>query len=57
MVDKMEENKYENIIAKYSFEQLVYAQAILDDEEIILRNKKKALKAEMKKRLAENRKG
>ena len=49
----MEENKYEEIIARYSFEQLVYEQAILDKEDTILYNKKKALKNEFKKRLEE----
>lgn len=50
----MEENKYEEIIARYSFEQLVYEQAILDKEDTILYNKRKALKNEFKKRLEEN---
>lgn len=47
----MEDNKYEEIIARYTFEQLVYEQAILNEEETILYNKKKALKDEFKKRL------
>lgn len=47
----MEENKYEEVIAKYSDTQLVYEQAILNEEETILYNKKKALKEEFKKRL------
>ncbi len=47
----MEENKYEEIIAKYTDTQLVYEQAILNEEETILYNKKKALKEELKKRL------
>lgn len=47
----METNKYEEIIARYTFEQLVYEQAILNEEETILYNKKKALKDEFKKRL------
>ena len=47
----MEENKYENIIAKYTAEQLVCAMAIINDEETALYNKKKALKEEFKKRL------
>lgn len=37
----MEENKYEEIIAKYTDTQLVYEQAILNEEETILYNKKK----------------
>ena len=51
---KVEDNKYEEIIARCSFEQLVYEQAILDKEDTILYNKKKALKNEFKKRLEEN---
>ena len=47
----MEENKYEEVIAKYTDTQLVYEQAILNEEETILYNKKKALKEELKKRL------
>lgn len=47
----MEENKYEERIARYTYEQLVYEQAILNEEETILYNKKKALKDEFKKRL------
>lgn len=47
----MEENKYEEIIARYTFEQLVYEQAIIDKEEANLYSKKKALKNEFKKRL------
>lgn len=47
----VEDNKYEEVIARYSFEQLVYEQAILNEEETTLYNKKKALKDEFKKRL------
>ena len=47
----MEENKYEDVIAKYTDTQLVYEQAILNEEETILYNKKKTLKEEFKKRL------
>lgn len=45
------ENKYEEIIASYTDTQLVYEQAILNEEETVLYNKKKALKEEFKKRL------
>ena len=45
------ENKYEEIIARYTDTQLVYEQAILNEEETVLYNKKKALKDEFKKRL------
>ena len=38
----MEENKYEEVIAKYTDTQLVYEQAILNEEETTLYNKKKA---------------
>ena len=47
----MEENKYEDVIAKYTDTQLVYEQAMLNEEETILYNKKKTLKEEFKKRL------
>jgi len=50
----MEQNKYEEIIAKYTAEQLVCEQAIINEEETILYNKKKALKEEFKKRLRGN---
>lgn len=45
------ENKYEEIIARYTDTQLVYEQAILNEEETVLYNKKKALKEEFKRRL------
>lgn len=45
------ENEYEEIISRYTDSQLVYEQAILNEEETILYNKKKALKEEFKKRL------
>lgn len=47
----VDDNKYEEVIARYSFEQLVYEQAILNEEETTLYNKKKALKEEFKRRL------
>lgn len=47
----MEDNKYEEVIAKYTDTQLVYEQAILNEEETTLYNKKKALKDEFKRRL------
>ena len=43
--------KYEEIIANYTDSQLVCEQAILNEEETILYNKKKALKEEFKRRL------
>lgn len=48
---KMESTKYEEIIARYTDTQLIYEQAILNEEEITLYNKKKAIKEELKKRL------
>lgn len=45
------ENEYEEIISRYTDSQLVYEQAILNEEETILYSKKKALKEEFKKRL------
>ena len=47
----MEENKYEEIISRYTDTQLIYEQAIVNEEETIVFNKKKALKEEFKKRL------
>lgn len=47
----MEENKYEEVIARYTDTQLICEQAILNEEETVLYNKKKALKDEFKKRL------
>lgn len=47
----MESTKYEEIIARYTDTQLIYEQAILNEEEITLYNKKKAIKEELKKRL------
>ena len=49
----MEENKYENVIAKYTDKQLILEQAILNKQEATLYNKKKAIKEELKKRLEE----
>lgn len=51
----MDETKYEKIIEKYTDTQLVYEQAILNEEETILYNKKKALKDEFKRRLREEK--
>ena len=50
----MEENRYEEIIARYTDTQLVFEQAILNEEETTLYNKKKALKEEFKRRLRGN---
>lgn len=47
----MESTKYEEVIARYTDTQLIYEQAILNEEETTLYNKKKALKDEFKKRL------
>ncbi len=49
----MESTKYEDIIARYTDTQLVYEQAILNEEETTLYNKKKAIKEEFKRRLRE----
>ncbi len=51
----MEENKYEEVIARYTDTQLICEQAILNEEETVLYNKKKALKDEFKKRLRGDR--
>lgn len=47
----MEENNYEEIIKKYTAEQLIYEVAIVDKEENNLYIKKKALKNELRRRL------
>jgi len=47
----MSENKYEGIIARYTADQLICEQAIINEEENILYSKKKAIKEELKKRL------
>lgn len=47
----MEENKYEEKIARYEDIQLIREQAIVNEEETILYGKKKALKEEFKRRL------
>lgn len=47
----MEDRKYEDIIANYTDTQLIYEQAIVNEEETTIYNKKKALKEELKKRL------
>ena len=47
----MEETKYEEVIANYTDTQLIFEQAIINEEENILYNKKKALKEEFKRRL------
>ncbi len=46
----MEEYKYENIIAKYTDTQLLIEMNIVNEEETIIYNKKKALKEELKRR-------
>lgn len=48
-----QENKYEDVIAKYTDTQLIYEQAILNEQQTILYNKKKAIKEEFKRRLRE----
>lgn len=47
----MEENKYEEVIARYNDTQLMHAETILEEEENILYKKKKVIKEERKKRL------
>lgn len=46
----MEESKYENIIAKYNDTQLLIEMNIVNEEETIIYNKKKALREELKRR-------
>lgn len=47
----MEEQKYSEILKKYSFEQLVYERAILEKEKANLYIKDKELSCEFKRRL------
>lgn len=47
----MEENKYENIIAKYSCEQLCYERTILLEQYSTTKKQLALLDEEMKKRL------
>lgn len=47
----MEDRKYEDIIANYTDTQLIFEQAIVNEEETTIYNKKKALKEEFKRRL------
>ena len=51
----MDENKYSEIIKKYSFEQLVYERTILDKKKEDLYIHDKELKEEFKRRLELNR--
>ena len=48
---KMEDNKYEQIIARYNDTQLMHAETILEEEEARIYKQKKAIKEERKKRL------
>lgn len=50
----MEENKYENIIAKYTPEQLIYERVIKLREQEVIRAQLKILDEEYKKRLNKN---
>ncbi len=47
----MEEQKYSEILKKYTFEQLVYERAILEKEKANLYIKDKELNNEFKRRL------
>lgn len=49
----MEENKYSEIIKSYTFEQLVYASAILKKEKQNIYVKEKELEQEFNRRLEE----
>ena len=51
----MEDNKYSEIIKKYTFEQLVYERVILDKQKDNLYIQDKELKEEFKRRLVINR--
>lgn len=52
-----EESKYENIIAKYTAEQLIYEASIINKQYKTIYAQKKALEDEFDRRLKENRKG
>lgn len=46
-----EENKYENVIKRYSDTQLIYEQAILNKQYKQIMSQKKALEEELSRRL------
>lgn len=50
----MEENKYEEIIARYTDSQLLIEQVILAEQEKTLYAKKKAMAEEIKRRVRNN---
>lgn len=52
-----EERDYKEIIGGYTYEQLVYEMAIVNEEENIVYLKKKALKEEFKNRLRSDKNG
>ena len=51
MGGNMEENKYEEIIARYTDSQLIVEQVILAEQEKTLYAKKKAMAEEIKRRV------
>ena len=51
------ENDYKEVIARYTYEQLVYEMAIVNEEESLIYIKKKALKEEFKNRLRSDKNG
>lgn len=53
----MNENDYKEVIARYTYEQLVYEMAIVNEEENLVYIKKKALKEEFKNRLRSDKNG
>lgn len=53
----MNENVYKEVIARYSYEQLVYEMAIVNEEENMIYLRKKALKEEFKNRLRSDKNG
>lgn len=56
-VSNREENKYENIIANYTSEQLIIEASIINEQYKRLYNQKKAIEEEMDKRRKNIRKG
>lgn len=46
----MEESKYENVIARYSDKQLIIEMNLINEQETILFNQKKAIREELKRR-------
>lgn len=56
-MNNREENKYENVIAQYTSEQLIIEASIVNEQYKRAYNQKKAIEEEMDKRRKQSRKG